>query len=63
MAVLILKRFGLWEAREKNWAPVMYCQGHQLRKPARRRTGQVQVSGNYQQLDVRWGKMSFALKA
>ncbi|CAE7477919.1 rqcH [Symbiodinium natans] len=41
------------KAREKLYAPVMYCQGYQLRKPARRRTGQVQVSGNYQQIDVR----------
>jgi len=41
------------KAKDKLWAPVMYCNGHQLRKPARRRTGQVQVSGNYRQLDVR----------
>lgn len=41
------------QARQKMYVPVMYCQGHQLRKPARRRTGQVQVTGNYQQLDVR----------
>eukprot|EP00439_Symbiodinium_sp_Y106_P029529 s3869_g3.t1 len=41
------------QARQKMFVPVMYCQGHQLRKPARRRTGQVQVTGNYQQLDVR----------
>jgi len=41
------------KAKGKLLAPVMYCKGHQLRKPARRRTGQVQVSGNYQQLDIR----------
>lgn len=40
------------KARDKFYAPVMYCLGHQLRKPARRRTGQVSVSGNFRVLDV-----------
>eukprot|EP00747_Dinoflagellata_sp_TGD_P211628 gnl/TRDRNA2_/TRDRNA2_84851_c0_seq1.p1 gnl/TRDRNA2_/TRDRNA2_84851_c0~~gnl/TRDRNA2_/TRDRNA2_84851_c0_seq1.p1 ORF type:complete len:461 (-),score=60.03 gnl/TRDRNA2_/TRDRNA2_84851_c0_seq1:74-1456(-) len=41
------------KARAKPLVSVMYCQGHQLRKPRQRRTGQVQVTGSWNEIKVR----------
>ncbi|CAE8609033.1 unnamed protein product [Polarella glacialis] len=41
------------KARTKMYVPVMYCYGNQLKKPPRRKTGQVSTTGGAKSIDVR----------